>query len=507
MTADPAPVDVCPVDVCIVVEGCYPFVAGGVSSWLDWLIRTQPGTTFGVVAIVADERPREIRYDLPPNVVHFQVLPLAPKARKPPLRRPALDGARFADLMHRVLRDGDLEGFDGLLRFVAEPVRREPFGFLDRPAPPDYGDLTASPAAWQAITECYRRIAPQAAFSDFFWAWRNLAGSLLAIATAPVPPARTYHAISTGYAGLFAVRAARAAGRTAAITEHGIYTNERRIDLVMADWIADTIDSGLSGNDNRTDVRRFWIDAFESFARIAYDGSHRITTLYGANQSFQRTLGAADAKLQVIPNGIALEKFDAIRPQQNRRPTVALIGRVVPIKDIETCIAAAAIIRRAIPDVQVLVIGPTDEDEDYFALCKRRVTELDLTETVLFTGKVNIIDWLPRIDVMVLTSISEAQPLVLLEAGAARIPCVATDVGSCREIIEGAPDEHPNLGLAGRVAPPMDAGAIGRAIVELLADPALRAACGETLRRRVETHFTSDISAARYGALYRELVA
>ena len=49
--------------------------------------------------------------------------------------------------------------------------------------------------------------------------------------------------------------------------------------------------------------------------------------------------------------------------------------------------------------------------------------------------------------------------------------------------------------------------AIGRAIVELLADPALRAACGETLRKRVETYFTSELSAARYSALYEELVA
>lgn len=497
-----------PVDVCLVVEGCYPFVAGGVSSWLDWLIRTQPATTFAVVAIVADQRSRQMRYDLPSNVAAFQVLPLAPRIRKPGLRRPDLDGQRLADLMHRVLRHGDALGFDALCDLLAEPVRRHPFGFVGTAEPPDFSDLTSSPAAWQALTDCYARIAPEAAFSDFFWAWRNLAGSLLAIATSPVPPARTYHAISTGYAGLYAVRAARAQGRTAAITEHGIYTNERRIDLVMADWIADTIDSGLSGNDARTDVRRFWIDSFESFARIAYQGCLRVTTLYGANQSFQRALGVPEAKLRVIPNGIALQKFAAITPNATaRRPTVALIGRVVPIKDIEAYIAAAALVRRAIPDVRVLIIGPTDEDPDYDALCRRRVTELGLEETIAFTGKVDIMDYLPVIDVLVLTSISEAQPLVLLEAGAAGIPCVATDVGSCREIIEGAPDEEPALGLAGRIAPPMDAEAIGAAIAELMADPGLRAACGEVLRRRVQTYFTSEISAGRYADLYRELVA
>ena len=176
-------------------------------------------------------------------------------------------------------------------------------------------------------------------------------------------------------------------------------------------------------------------------------------------------------------------------------------------RQIEAYVAAAAIVRRAIPEVQVLVIGPTDEDEDYYTLCRRRVAELGLEDTVVFTGKVNIIDYLPRIDILVLTSISEAQPLVLLEAGAAGIPCVTTDVGSCREIIEGAADEQPNLGMGGRVAPPMDADAIGAAIVELMTDEALRLACGENLRRRVERYFTSEISAGRYARLYHELVA
>jgi glycosyltransferase involved in cell wall biosynthesis len=357
------------------------------------------------------------------------------------------------------------------------------------------------------MVACYRRIAPHASFPDFFWAWQSLVGGMLSVATAPVPRARVYHAISTGYAGLYAVRAARQNAARSAITEHGIYTNERRIDLMMAGWITDTVRSGLAGGDGRTDIRAFWIETFESYARLVYAGADRVTTLYGANQSFQRSLGAREETLQVIPNGTVLQRFDAIEGGQARRPTVGLIGRVVPIKDIETCIAAAAVVKNAIPGAQVLLIGPTDEDEDYFALCRRRVDELGLGDTVVFTGRVDIVDYLGRIDVLVLTSISEAQPLVLLEAGAARVPCVVTDVGSCREIIEGAPDENPRLGIAGRVAPPMDAPAIGRAIVELLGDPDLRRRCGETLRRRVETYFTSDLSAARYAALYDGLMA
>ena len=495
-------------DVCIVVEGCYPFVAGGVSSWLDWLMRTQPDTTFAVVAIMADEAPREMKYDLPPNVVSFATLALQPTARRPRPGRPAIDGAAYGDALIRLWADGDPAAFDTLSAIARTPVGRRRFGLTTRATPPDHADLIASAPAWEAITACARSLAPEAPFSDVFWAWRTLVGGLMSVLSAPVPRARVYHAISTGYAGLFAARAAAETGGKAAITEHGIYTNERRIDLVKADWLTDRIQAGFALDDTRREVRDLWIAMFEGFARVAYARCDRITTLYGANQTFQRALGAREETLSVIPNGIALEKFDALVPERDKpRPVVGLIGRVVPIKDIETLIRAAAHIRDAVPDVEVLIIGPTDEDPGYFAACQARVAELGLEGNVTFTGRMNIFDVLPRLDVMMLTSISEAQPLVLLEAGAARIPCVATDVGSCREILEGPPGEDPPLGPGGRIAPPMDAAAIGAATVELLSDDALRRACGETLRRRVETAFTSEASSSRYAALYAELAA
>jgi glycosyltransferase involved in cell wall biosynthesis len=494
-----------PVDVCLVVEGCYPFVSGGVSTWLDWLMRTQPDLTFGIMAITADSRPREIKYDLPPNVRFMKVLPLSPVARRPRAAQPDFDREELINIMCRVLQSGDPSAFAALVGLADTPVLRKPFPWARHPAVPTYDELTGSFLSWEVMIGAYQRIAPHASFTDFFWAWRNLVGSLFSVLTTPVPPARAYHSISTGYAGLFAARAAISTGQPAAITEHGIYTNERRIDLVMADWLNDSIHGGLASRDTRTDVRDFWINTFESYATITYKIASKITTLYGANQSMQRALGATEDKLRVIPNGIMLEKFAGIIPEPRPRPTAALIGRVVPIKDIEAFIAAAGIIRKTIPDVEILIMGPTDEDPEYYELCKRRVTELGLEDTVVFTGRVNILEYLPRMDVMVLTSISEAQPLVILEAGAASIPCVSTDVGSCREIIEGAADEVPNLGMAGRVVPPMDANAIGQAVVELLRDEALRTACGKALRQRVENSFTSTVSASKYRDLYHEL--
>lgn len=494
------------VDVCLVVEGCYPFITGGVSTWLDWLIRTQPDRTFGVVALVADESEREVMFELPDNLAFLQIVALDQKLEKPGFRAARLDRERLEKDVFGLLRGADMDCFASLVRTISEPCKRK---FLSGLAPVAVtrSDLLSSFTTWEVMVSCYERLAPHSSFVDFFWAWRNLMGGLFSVLCAPTPPARSYHAISTGYAGLFAAAAAARTSRPAIITEHGIYTNERRIDLIMAEWISDMIDRGVTGIDDRMDVRDFWINAFSSFARVTYGYATKITTLYGENQLFQKALGATEQKLEVIPNGIDFARFASLRRDRQKRPTVGMIGRVVPIKDVEAFIASAAIVRRRYPDVEFLILGPTTEDAEYFEVCKQKVEDLGLRNTVKFLGQVDITAYLPRIDVLVLTSISEAQPLVLLEAGAAGVPCVATDVGSCREIIEGPEGEEPAIGAGGIIVPPMNTPAIAEAVLRFIGDDDLRSQCGARLRQRVERHFTSEASSGRYADLYASVVA
>lgn len=494
-------------DICLIVEGCYPYVAGGVANWLDWLIRSLPDRRFAVVAVIADERPMKSHYQLPQNVVSFMDLPLSRRLRKPSaFNEPHLHARSFCDLLCGVIQEGDLDAFDQLCRVVNPPGRRSGLFALGGNAV-SFDTLMSSRFGWDVMVYAYERLAPNASFPDFFWAWRTLIGGLYSVLTTSMPSASVYHTISTGYAGLFAARAAVTTGRRAAITEHGIYTNERRIDLTLANWIPDSIGFSLGRMDDRIDIRQFWIQTFEAYAKLCYRACTRITTLYGENQSFQLALGAPKEKLDVIPNGIHIGRFAGFEKAGDYPPTVALIGRVVPIKDIKTYIAAVARLKARIPDLRALLLGPTDEDPDYFQQCLQMVRDLGLEQTMVFTGKVNIVDYLPQIDVMVLTSISEAQPLVLLEAGAASIPCVTTDVGSCREIIQGLPDEYPKLGSAGYVVRLMDPEGIADAVLNLMNDPDLRRTCGERLRQRVNRYFTSEASAARYSALYRDLEA
>lgn len=481
-------------DICLIVEGCYPHVTGGVSSWIDWLMRSLPEFTFSVVSVVSGNEPRRRRYEAPPNLLRSVELSLQGRRERRFLPRRPIGDDRAEELtviLSRLVRGGELGDLEELIEALDNLPRRL-----------GHQELTQSEFAWKIICGMYRRLMPSASFIDFFWAWQSLVGGLFAVLEFPLPPARAYHCISTGYAGLLAARAAIETGRPALITEHGIYTNERRVELLMADWIVDTIDNGLAVDNRSPDIRDLWIMAFESYARVCYGACDRITTLYGDNQRLQLDLGAEQDKLQVIPNGINVDRFGAIEHEPGFPPTMALIGRVVPIKDVKTFIAAAAFASETIPGLRAYVMGPLDEDAAYAEECRQMVEELGLGDTVQFVGSVNVIEWLSRIHVVVLTSLSEAQPLVVLEAGAAGIPCVTTNVGSCREILEGRPDESPPIGDGGIVTDVVAPDQIASAVVRLLSDDRLRDEMGSNLRLRVRSYYSSERSRDAYAALY-----
>ena len=218
---------------------------------------------------------------------------------------------------------------------------------------------------------------PHESFLHFFWAWRALFGGLVATLSFPLPPARIYHTVSTGYAGLLAARAAVETGRPALITEHGIYTNERRIEILQADWIVDTVDKGFSIHDPRRDLRDFWTTAFEGYARACYEACAEVITLHEANQPAQIALGATPARMRIIPNGVDYQGLEppADRPgptsRRRWRWSAAWCRSRTSRPICRRCIYCAAVPRAA-----RLVMGPTDEQPDYHEACKAAVAEL-----------------------------------------------------------------------------------------------------------------------------------
>jgi glycosyltransferase involved in cell wall biosynthesis len=365
-----------------------------------------------------------------------------------------------------------------------------------------------SEAAFEVMQHMYEGSVSGSSFLKYFWSWRSLAGGLFSVLLAELPRARVYHAISTGYAGLMLARAVLETGRPGLLTEHGIYTNERRVEIVMARWLGDKISGSLNIEDRRRDLRDVWIDVFIGYSRTCYEACDKITTLYTGNQVMQLRDGAPADRLMIIPNGVDYDGYSRIpRDNSPRPPTVALIGRVVPIKDVKTYIRAAAILREMVPSVRVLLLGPTEEDPAYFRECEEMVAHLGLGETFSFMGRVNVREYVGRVDAIALTSVSEAQPLVLLEAGAAGVPSVATDVGSCRDIIEGRSDEDPPLGPGGFITPLANPLATAKGLAALLTDDDLRVRCGEAIRRRTERYYNKAVVDRLYRDLYEEHLA
>jgi glycosyltransferase involved in cell wall biosynthesis len=229
------------------------------------------------------------------------------------------------------------------------------------------------------------------------------------------------------------------------LSEHGIYTKERRIDLYAARWIADNRTLLQRDPTQAGYFRTMWIRFFEALGRMCYDASDQIIALYEANRLRQIEDGADAARTSNIANGIDVVKFGALRSlrPESVPPIMCLIGRVVPIKDIKTYIRATRTMANRLPEVQAWIAGPEEESPAYAAECKELVASLGLEANVKFLGFQQLTELLPQIGLVVLSSISEALPLALLEGYAAGVPAVSTDVGSCRQLIYGLGRRRP----------------------------------------------------------------
>jgi glycosyltransferase involved in cell wall biosynthesis len=168
---------------------------------------------------------------------------------------------------------------------------------------------------------------------------------------------------------------------------------------------------------------------------------------------------------------------------------------------------AIALFKDRVPNVLAQLIGPEDEDPEYAAGCRQLVQQLGAQSSIVFLGsQSDVRKYLYAADVLALSSISEGQPMVVLEAAAAGLPIVSTDVGSCREIIEGF-EVDPVKGRGGIVVEPCNPKAIAEALATIFLDDTLRQQMGEVLRRRVESYYHKNRVTRLYEELYAELIA
>ncbi len=464
-------------DICLVLEGTYPYVRGGVSTWVHQILELFPEHTFALFYLGAQKDLKaKKKYDLPSNVLSLdEVYIFQDKAAGLFARKP--DAARWRSVYENIRRlslrapQGDLHDLE-VIRNILQTIDDESSVSFDA--------FWQHHETWDVVREVYERYAPDDSFLDFYWTLRFLIMPLWRLARGShlIPKARLYHTACTGYAGLAAAMAASANKAPLVLTEHGIYLRERIADICRSQWIPDQIYQYPNLNDPLGTLRRLWIGFFDVIGKMCYARSDSIVSLFDKNARAQEHFGADPHRIRIIPNGIRTEVFEPLIAQRTERrkaqpesQVVGFLGRVVSIKDVKTLLRTAAKVVATLPDAKFLIAGPTEEEPDYYQECLELSAQLHLTNNVEFLGTQKMMEFLPRLDIMILTSISEGLPFVIIESLAAGVPVVSTDVGACSEILNGRPDESPPIGPAGLIAPVGNAEEIAAQVVALLTQP------------------------------------
>lgn len=455
--------------VCVISEGSYPYITGGVSSWLHDLITFIPEFDFSVFSL-SPAGGQELKYRFPENVREHRdlVIALEPGSTR--------SGASARPIAGAMLGFLSAEPKEALL-FFGEFIRR-----LDE-HPVGIDDLIADERVWAYITSSNQALNPLYPFADYFWAWKSVYAMMLAAVSRPAHEADLYQSLSTGFAGLAGLAAKVRTGKPFLLSEHGLYHKEREMEIRKADFV-------------RGYQRDMWIDAYARFARICYIGADALTSLFEENRRRQIALGADPSRSLVTPNGIDLDRFATIRPAAHEGFRVGLVGRIVPIKDVKTFLACARIVADRVPEARFLCIGPTDEDRPYYEECVKLAASLRLQDRLEFTGPADVRAHYAQLDLLMLTSVREAQPLVILEAYAAGVPVVSTAVGNVAELVDY--DER-------FLASPRDPEGLAAGAVFVHDNPEAMKEIILKNKKRVESFYDKRILHARYRKLYADL--
>lgn len=195
----------------------------------------------------------------------------------------------------------------------------------------------------------------------------------------------------------------------------------------------------------------------------------------------------------VIPNGIEAAAEPSVRDGETA-PLIVSVGRLKAPKDFVTLVRALARLDRG--SFRAVVVG----DGPDRPLLERELRRLGLTDAVTLAGeRRDVPELLGRSDVFVLSSSSEAMPMSVLEAMAAGLPVVASDVGGVPELVRA------DTGVLFRAGDP---DALAAALERLIADPSLRRGLGATGRIRARERFGVEAFRRAYVDLYRgELAA
>ncbi|HVX35946.1 MAG TPA: glycosyltransferase [Hyphomicrobium sp.] len=212
-------------------------------------------------------------------------------------------------------------------------------------------------------------------------------------------------------------------------------------------------------------------------------------------QEFERLGVGLPGRSTILPNAIGIADIAATAERArvsraNLRPTIAMVSRLDAIKDHATLLRAFAVVKRDKPDAELWIIG----DGPLRARLDAQARMLGISDSTRFLGnRVDIGNLLGQVDVFAFsTTRDEGFGIALIEAMAAGIPIVASDVAACREVLAD--------GEAGLLVPSSDEIAMASALNNLLGSPELRKRLAQKALQRVRSEYSIESCAHRWEA-------
>lgn len=460
--------------ICLILEGCYPYVFGGVATWVNQYILSKPEHEFVLLTIGAYKKDKgKFVYDIPKNVTEIQEIFLDEIETKNLEQKNIYSQDYLNEIKNIIL--GKTVNWNNIFKEInSEKWSTENF-FKSK----QYLEL---------IKNISKHELKSNGFLEVFFGMKSMLQPLLQLLSIKIPEADIYHSASTGYAGILGARAQYKTNKPFILTEHGIYPREREEELLACTWLNESL-------------KKTWIKFFYNMSNAGYEKATYVTSLFENAKNTQIILGCNPKKCVVIPNGIHYEQYAKMpEKEENGYIDIGAFIRFSPIKDVKTLLYAFYETYSECKKARLHIFGATN-DKEYKRECLNIIESLKMEEYIHIYGQVDSSEYIHKMDFTILTSISEGQPLTVLESFAAKRPVVCTNVGCCKELITGNND---GFGEAGICCTPMDISGIANAMKILCNDSIIRKKYGENGQERVKSKYTFEKMMESYFELYEK---
>ncbi len=466
-----------PKTILFAAEGTYPYIMGGVSSWSDQLIHGLDDFYFKVMTVVGTH-PVEPTIAIPENVqelipIHFW------RPRKGVSQIKSKEKRLFYEVIYKFLTcpQQDFRLFAKSLLALAKLGHRY-----------NLWPLFEDSLMWGMVRYSLTKLTREAGLTKEEFPGLgevNLALNWLRATLVPllfVPPkADLVHVVTNGLCVIPAFIAARVHKVPLLLTEHGIYLRERYLDFQQ--------------EEDPYSLKLLRARFYKFLAQLTYLYSNRVTSVSNFNRYWQLELGAPEERVEVIPNGIDPKSFPISEFIYQDKPTIVWIGRIDPLKDLETLLNAFAVVKEKMPSAQLRLFGPVPQsNEEYHQHLESIIQEKNLAPNARFEGPISpAYKAYHAADVVVLSSISEGFPYTVVEAMMCGKPVVSTRAGGVGDAIDES---------VGRLVPLRSSIPLAKALLEILENRNLCVALGIQANQKALKEFTLEKMCYRYRNLY-----